>query len=79
VSVGSLRDALKLSNLRLREAWVDYEILLCAAMTGKGLQEIRDNQYLQAIVRQAEARKSMPPPLKFPRKSKIAPKGAIHE
>jgi hypothetical protein len=65
--IGNLRAALLMSNSRLRDAYADYEALLYAAITGDGLDEIRQNQYLQALVRQIEVRKSMPPPLKFPR------------
>jgi hypothetical protein len=58
-SVAELKRVLELCHEQLRYAHEDYERLLIIAMTGEGLEEIRQNDIHQATVRRITARKEL--------------------
>jgi hypothetical protein len=58
-NVSELKTILEMCHEQLRSAYDDYEQLLIIAMTGDGLEELRDNRQHQAAVRRIRARKEL--------------------
>ena len=58
-NVSELKRVLEMCHEQLRYAYDDYERLLVIAMTGEGLEELRDNSTHQATVRRIRSRKEL--------------------